>query len=127
MDIIVTTPKTEIANAAAEASHVIAQGGGEYFRYIGPYKPLSTRVGNGIWYVEDGFIRGFAIITRIVCVDAQQCSTTGREFRPGWYVYSRAESWKWIRPIPMKGFQGWRYYDGPGEVIGQWRDPRPVV
>jgi len=32
MDIIVTTPKSQMANAAQEAADCIENGGGEYFR-----------------------------------------------------------------------------------------------
>lgn len=39
-----------------------------------------------------------------------------------------ASEWKWIKPIPMKGFQGWRYFDATcTEIIGNWLDPKPML
>lgn len=124
MDIIVTTPKREIANAAAEAAEVIADGGGRYFRHLGR-RPEKTKPGERIFYVEDGYIRGFAIILLIEYCD-MKCATTGRMWT-GINAGMDATTWQWIRPIPMRGFQGWRYFTAPPdmEIVGNWLDPKP--
>ena len=129
MDIIVTTPKSQMDTAAQEAENVKASGGGFYFRNLGQHCPRDLEEGDRIFYVEDGFVRGFAIITWVTETPGLVCDTTGRQFGPGWYAISDAESWKWIRPIPMQGFQGWRYFDALDslEVIGDWLDPKPAV
>jgi len=152
MDIIVTTPKDQMASAAREAADCIAAGGGEYFRRfpVSCY-PTALRAGARVYYVEDGFVRGFAVVSRVqAAYEAQRCDTTGRRWPSGIYVFMAADSWKWIRPIPMKGFQGFRHYETqtgtePGQlvlypvarmpdfmrlgrgasIIGGWRDPRP--
>jgi hypothetical protein len=154
MDIIVTTPKTEMANAAREAADVLAAGGGEYFRRFSlRCYPAQINNGNRVYYVEDGYIRGFGIVSEtLYCGDGMQCDTTGRRrWSPGFYVFMDATSWRWIKPIAMRGFQGFRYTGrsygpvahgeaaGPADwltlggsiyritIVGNWRDPKPAV
>lgn len=144
MDIIVTTPLSERANAAQEAADCIRDGGGEYFRRFPRNLAPDVRTGDRVYYVEDGWIRGYALVarTRMSC-DGWRCETTGRRWGPGLYVFMAAASWVWIRPIPMRGFQGFRYAGraetadgqricilaghGPAEVVvvGNWLDPKP--
>ena len=146
MDIIVTTPKKEMASAAREAADCIRAGGGEYFRWFPMSCAPSVKPGDRMYYVEDGFVRGFAVVSRCGLSLANQCATTGRVWPPGYYVVMDATSWRWIRPIPMRGFQGLRYvkwgggddprnnialgtggFTGPIEIVGGWRDPKPEV
>lgn len=79
-----------------------------------------------IYYVEDGFIRGFGTVSMIVD-SPMTCDTTGRYWGQGIHAIFPANSWTWIKPIPMKGFQGYRYMavDQKIEVVGGWLDPRP--
>lgn len=146
MDIIVTTPKGQMANAAAEAADCIRNGGGEYFRRFHPTAyPRQIAVGSRVYYVEDRFIRGFAVVSLLLHSPAgMTCDTTGRVWSQGFYVFMDATSWQWVCPIPMRGFQGFRYvewgggddsrnnivsgmggFTGPLEIVGNWRDPRP--
>ena len=124
MDIVVTTPKSEMLNAAAEAAQCLRDEGGYYFR---AFQRLPTNVQSGcrVYYVENGAVRGFALVERIEA-GRFKCETTGRCWS-GWNLLMRADSWKWIEPIPMRGFQGWRYWDGPAQpkVIGGWKEPKP--
>jgi hypothetical protein len=142
MDIIVTTPKSEMANAAQEAADARSNGGGEYFRRFHEAKAPRLVEGDRVYYVEAGFVRGYCLVIRTVS-GAFTCETTGHRWGPGFYAFMDAESWRWIRPIPMTGFQGFRYVDPPrlrGEhktylgistglclVLeeGGWLDPRP--
>jgi hypothetical protein len=143
MDIIVTTPKGEIDNAAKEAADCIAAGGGVYFRRFHTQgHPSGLEAGSRIYCVEDGWIRGFAVVQNVLYADGTvRCETTGRNWPPGFYAFMRADSWKWIRPIRMKGFQGFRYvangrrtepariYVGDllhfAVVVGGWQDAKP--
>jgi len=146
MDIIVTTPKSQIANAAQEAADCIADGGGEYFRRFPINQSPDINIGERVFYVEDGYIRGYAHASRVFqtprCV---QCDTTGRWWPPGFYVVMPADSWRWIKPIPMRGFQGFRYArpegTNPHQIThhtdpnlrawiidaGNWLDPKPSI
>jgi len=137
MNIIVTTPKSQMANAAKEAAECLDNGGGSYFRRFSLSRPPTVTIDDRVYYVEDGFIRGFAVITGITNIPrCMQCDTSGRWYDPGFYIFMPAESWRWIRPIPMRGFQGFRYLKRADElcgheildadIIGNWRDSKPV-
>lgn len=125
-DLIVTTPLADRAIAAQEARNAIANGGGRYFRQL-RNRPKRLRAGDRVFYVEAGYVRGFAIVDEIRN-GAECCTTTGRHFA-GWLVFMDARSWTWIRPIPMSGFQGFRYatHDllDQVEVVGGWFEPMP--
>lgn len=136
MDIIVTTPKGEMANAAREAEDVRRAGGGMYFRRFPLSQRPSVSVGERVYYVEDGYVRGFAWVHAVEEQKGVSCGTTGRQWPPGFYVYMDATTWQWIEPIPMRGFQGFRYVAESGEtpgyllpvkIVGGWLDPRPDV
>jgi hypothetical protein len=115
--------------AAREARDAIGHGGGEYFRRFPVSQSPDVRRGDRVFYVEDGSIRGFGVVTRVGLHErGETCATTGRRWEAGRYVFIDAKSWQWIRPIPMKGFQGYRYArDLEFEVVGGWLDPKPKV
>lgn len=134
-DIIVTTPKSQMKAAAQEAADAIASferglGLTEYFRRfpLSAY-PKNVESGDRVYYVEDGYVRGFAVASRIEVRGETRCDTTMKMWYPGAYIFMQADSWRWIKPIAMKGFQGFRYIDAKTqravEVVGGWRDPRP--
>lgn len=135
-DVIVTTPKAEMRNSALEAANCIAAGGGYYFRKFGYMKdgkisgyPRHLQAGERLWYVEDGYVRGYAIVDQAYLDDSgYYCETTGRRYEPGFYVVMRADSWTWVKPVKYRGFQGWKYHiQGISpEPVGGWLDPRPV-
>ncbi len=126
MDIIVTTPKSQMKQAAEEARQCIAQGGGHYFRRFA-FRPR-IEPGDRVYYVEDGYVRGFARVVSVRTQGETWCDTTGRAFPPGTYVIMAAKTWLWVEPVPMKGFMGLRYAPVAWreiEVVGDWLAPRP--
>ena len=132
MDIIVTTPKRETNNAVREAEVMkLDGGGGRYFRRLAR-KPDRLFDGDRIFYVEDGFVRGFGVVDEVSFANSVYCDITDRSYSSGWFVFYYAQAWHWIKPIPMGGFQGFRYTDNAApfrthavEVIGGWLDPKP--
>ena len=123
-NIIVTTPKGEQETAAQEAQDCIDAKGGHYFRVF-KRRPKNIEAGSRIFYVEDGYIRGFATVES-VNEDNMKCDTSGKEWGDGCYAIMPANSWQWISPVAMKGFQGYRYFDDSNvEIIGGWLDPKP--
>lgn len=125
-DIVVTTPKSKMAIAEEEAMRCIEAGGGFYFRTF-RNSPCHLKIGSHIFYVENGFVRGFGTVSEIRNGNIQ-CGTTGHDWGEGTHAIMPADSWKWIKPILMKGFQGWRYYDSKGiRIVGSWLDPKPRV
>lgn len=126
MDILVTTPKKEMDIAEREAKDCIDSGGGSYFRKF-VRKPKDLNIGDKVFYVEDGYIRGFAIVSDIIDGN-MRCNTSGKNWGDAYYAIMDSKTWKWIDPIPHKGFQGWRYFDSKDiEVVGGWKDSRPKV
>ena len=126
-DIIVTTPKKQMGNAAMEAEQA-KKHGGYYFRRLSS-RPKKIQKGSRVFYVEDGYVRGFGKACRIDTLsEGEHCDASGKVWAPGVYVYMRADSWKWIEPIPMKGFQGFRHAGGiKFNVVGDWMDPKPEI
>lgn len=125
-DIVVTTPKTMAEVAAEEARQCIESGGGFYFRTF-RNKPKELGCGSRIYYVENNYVRGFGTVKEIVDGNIE-CETTGKDWGGGYHAILPAESWQWIKPIQMKGFQGWRYFKVDRKqvkLIGEWLDPKP--
>jgi len=116
-DIVVTTPKNRMAEAAAEAEAVEHGDAKYYFRDYRKPPPVSPD--DRVYYVEDGFVRGFCLAAGVLA------------HRNGTHrMYMHAKTWKWIKPIPMKGFQNWRYAPwgrGAVQIVGNWLDPKPEI
>jgi len=126
-NLIVTTPKSEMEISAEEAQECIKKGAGFYFRKFGKNKPKGLEIDSKIYYVEDGYIRGFGVVASVVQKDLK-CESTDRQWGNGWYAIIPACSWNWIKPIEMKGFQGFRYFDDSNvEVVGNWLSPKPNI
>jgi len=131
-DIIVTTPKSQIANAAQEAADVIADGGGEYFRRFPIWQRPIVNRGDRVYYVEAGWVRGFAVVQRAFIAGPQCCETTARMWGQGYYIIMDAATWQWIKPIRMTGFQGFRvaereFNKADVQIVGGWLDPKPAA
>ena len=127
---MITTPKSDMAGAAQEAADCVKSRSGTYFRRFPLGRAPKVEPGSKMFYVEDGFIRGFCTVVKVEDVQApKRCSTTGRIWNPGSYVIMNATTWKWIKPIPMTGFQGFRYVnpDFKYEVVGNWKDKKPEI
>ncbi len=116
-DIIVTTPKRCRKQAAREAEQIKEWGSGYYYRDYTQQPPVKR--GSRVYYVEAGYVKGFAEVVRVDCSD-------GHRYR----MLMNAATWQWIVPIPMRGFQGWRYMKIAQQdvvIIGDWQDPMPAV
>lgn len=126
-DIIVTTPLHKRAAAAEEGWHGV-EGGDDafYFRTFRTLPP-GLEVGSLVFYVEAGYIRGFARVKKIV-EGTMECATTGKPYH-GFHAIMPVNTWYWIRPIAMRGFQGWRYMALDAEAIhavGSYKSARPI-
>ena len=124
-NIIVTTPKSESEKAKLEADFAKKNENSYYFRSFKKL-PKDIDVGSKVFYVDNGEITGFCVISEIN-KEKKKCDVTGREFE-GFIVKMPANSWKWIRPIRHKGFQGFRYFDFEEyKIIGDWKDEKPKM
>lgn len=67
------------------------------------------------YMVHDGYVRGYNVIKDAVYHQANTVSRVENDswagcWPPGNYIV-RYPHWNPITPTPMKGFQGWRWYD----------------
>lgn len=65
-----------------------------------------TGPGQKCFLVHDGFVKGYMIISGLSEKEFS-CTTTGKHWK-GKFV-ERTGKFHTIKPIPMKGFQGFRY------------------
>jgi len=107
MNILVTTPKSEIDNSRKEGE-VVESEGGYWFRTF-RFKPKVEK-GDKIYFVENGLIKGYGIIFEVSPTEGEECDVTGRDWKGSWVV--KYNDWHWLKTaIPFSGFQGIRYVD----------------
>lgn len=124
-----------MAEAASEAEKIKAGGGGYYYRDYKSGRIPDVRAGDRVYYVEDGYVRGFCLVERVVY--------GGNDERVA-RVYMDATTWKWIKPImvaPREVVRSYMYAEnfklyaplghglsrGDVEIVGGWLDPKPEV
>jgi len=121
MDILVTTPKSEIDNAKREGEE-IENSGGHWFRVF-RFKP-KVDIGDKIYFTENGLITGYGIIIDLEQMEmSAQCDVTGRDWGNAgdWKVCYN--DWHWLKKkVPFKGFQGYRYVERINNLKEQLRD-----
>ena len=120
-DIIITMPEPIVRQVLNEPSD-------RFFFYRTGGRPRWHAVGDRVFFVFAGFVRGFGR-THSIKKLGRTVSLDGKVFRPGWYLTIYPDSWRWTVPIPMRGFQGFRYsvlHDDQVEVVGTWRDGQPA-
>jgi|SRR5690554_354940 len=110
MDIIITIPKTEDYNTWLDECKATANNENSRINYcIGrSYLPKKTEPGEKCYVVYKGYIRGYHIIDKLCWRNGFICETTGRYWHEGNYIIRKGKYHK-IKPIPMKGFRGWKY------------------
>lgn len=115
-DIIITWPKTRTLDSYLNAC-VGAKIRGEVINFrianppnfeFGAHKDRDGRV----YVVHDGFVRGYQELIHVAYREANEVldPVTGGFWPEGWYLVRNPE-WHEINPIPMKGFQGFRYFN----------------
>ena len=78
---------------------------------LGPSPGALVEVGDRIYFVEDGMIRGYGVVFSVAELrHGMECEVTGRIWgRSGDWVICYND-WRWLKtPVPMNGFQGIRY------------------
>lgn len=113
MDIVVTVPKREMANISKEDAFVQKNKGAVQFWSMAR-RPTKLEVGDRVYFVENGFVRYYHEV--IGFAKDQKCQVTGRVWK-GCSVMLRCPETKLTKPIPMKGFQGFRYINRVQEAV----------
>lgn len=106
MNIIITVPKS-IPWAQYEKELKAVENGDQVMNFKVPRLPKQASVGDRCYICYNGNVIGWMSIVGLVEKDFV-CSTTGRHWK-GNFV-QRSGKFNKITPVPMKGFQGFRYY-----------------
>ena len=108
MDIVITLPKSfSWDEYTKEIQHALDNE--EVLNFKVPYLPKVIK-GDKCYVVHQGYVRGFMYIVG-TSTEPFECTTTNRKWK-GNFV-QRSGDFHEIDPIPMKGFQGFRYFTMP--------------
>lgn len=105
-DIVITIPRS-IAWQDYQKEIDLVKDGSSVMNFRVNHFP-NTSVGSKCYLLHDGAIRGWMEIVGF-SEEPFECSTTGKEWS-GKFI-QRSGPFHKIDPIPMKGFQGFRYFD----------------
>jgi hypothetical protein len=103
-DIVVTLPK-HIKWSDYEKELDTVKDGVEVMNFKVPFLP-KVSIGAKCYIAHDGFVKGWMEIVGL-SDKGFDCTTTGQHW-DGKFV-QRSGKFNYIEPIPMKGFQGFRY------------------
>ena len=105
MDIMVTIPKNKLKDIEKEETWAKKQINAQCFWSISKV-PKKLKSGDKVFFVENGMIKSYNIFIGIDydCI----CEVTGTKW-PGLNLIMKAPSVTLEKPIPMKGFRGFRY------------------
>ena len=101
MNIVVTIPKNRVAEVEAEESVVAKRisSGEKDICYYWTLPTLPSKQPKRIYFVWHGAIRAYHEV-----INVKGTSTRC-------WIYMKPEIHNLKTPIPMKGFQGWRYFE----------------
>lgn len=107
MDIVVTVPKSELKNVSREQKWAAEVGAKKTvcFWKVGR-EPKKLKPGDRVYFVHDGMIVNYNEF--IGCDWDCHCEVTHRDWPGLNLVMKNPETWL-KHPVPMKGFQGFRY------------------
>lgn len=105
-DIIITLP-AKISWYEYQKELVKAEDG-EIMNFKVNHLPKQTQKGCKCYLLHQGQIKGYMIICGLKSKEFT-CSTTGKKWK-GNFIQRTGEFYL-IKTIPMKGFQGYRYYE----------------
>jgi len=102
----VTTPKSEHETARLEGEAVTDDPNAFWFRSF--RGKIKASVGDRVYYVDNGAIRGYGVIFKIEV--GEMWDDAHERWWSGTHLLQR--EWIWLKaPVPYKGFQGFRYVD----------------
>ena len=108
MNIIVTIPKSELDSISKEDDWAQQNSGETIVQAWSVNRlPKNLKVGDKVYFIENGEIKYYHIVIGTV-EDGFECEATGRVWEGNNILMSYPEV-KLKKPIPMKGFQGFRY------------------
>jgi hypothetical protein len=110
MDIVVTWPKSRtLDDYVTELAK--AKDDGKVINFRVANRP-NVQPGDRCYMVHDGAIRGWTKVLEVRRSRIVVNVKTGEHMAPGLFIVRDPEWHALDEPIPMKGFQGFRYYRG---------------
>jgi len=115
MDIMASWAKASFDQVLADARS------GQKVLFHVKAKPTDLKIGDRVWIVSGGYLRGFSLASGVIRLFENQSDyVTGRTFKAGWFVLSTSDTWKWIQPVgPMKMIRGYQYMDAAEELLNR--------
>lgn len=111
MDLVVTVPKSELRNVTHEETWAKKEenikAGGYCFWKISRV-PRRLNKGDRVYFIHNGLIVNYNIFDHVDC--DLYCEVTDRQW-DGLCLVMNIPSIPLKNPVPMKGFQGFRYID----------------
>lgn len=111
MDILVTIPKREMNNIKKEDAWLKNQKPGEAVQFWSMSRiPKDIHAGDRVYFVEAGAVRYYHELLSISNESSMKCEATDRVWGgPALILTCPPVTLK--NPVPMKGFQGFRYVE----------------
>lgn len=107
MDIVITIPKSiKWTDYQMELKAVESSEQTMFFKV--PTLPKKANVGDRCYLCHNGLVVGYMNITWMGIMSEFTCTTTIQVWPAGHYI-GRSGKFTYIKPIPYKGFQGYRY------------------
>lgn len=108
MDIVITLPKKVNWKEYLKELEVVKDSRSHLNFKVSNF-PKDLKLMDRCYLCYKNFIIGYMFVTGMVEKE-MICSTTGKEWK-GKFIQRSGEFYKLGKPIPMKGFQGFRYYN----------------
>lgn len=107
-DIVVTWPKGRtLESYVTELKKAERAGLVINYRVANLPRELPSRC----YMVHDGFVRGYTTVIEMGERDDVRDPLSREFMRPGLYIVRRPRWFPLAEDIPMRGFQGWRYFE----------------
>jgi hypothetical protein len=104
---IVTIPKTVDWVSYVQELNAVSDGSSMMW-YRVPFKP-KVQLGDRFYITYDGNLRGYMIVSKIAHFpEGFTCSTTGKFWKPGWYIGRTGEFFWHNKFTHFPGFRGLR-------------------
>lgn len=108
-DIVITLPSS-IKWEEYEKELKLVEDESQVLNFKVSKLPISTSIGSKCYLCYNGNVIGWMKIVGLINGTEFDCTTTGQNWK-GNFIQRSGKFNKLDEPIPMKGFQGFRYYN----------------
>lgn len=110
IDIIVTIPKAEYKNDDLETNAFLSEPDSIQFWTMNR-TPIKLQIGDRVYFVRNNYIESSMKVVEILKDVVKKCDVTGRTWQGKCVLI--LNDLKYVdHPLKIKGFRGFRYYEG---------------